>query len=367
MGWRLALPRFGEAGGGEALPGRIGERRLDQTGLDRPVAQCLQPGFEVAGAELAAVHLARGDRGGEQRLQFIGPRRPRRLQPGQLGSPPGAGVGQRFGRRRRGVEQVDVGEQAVECRQQRLRAGPPQDHLRRQGDVERCEKRAPVIAHRCQPLLALVGLEGLREQAATVEGVFAQHAVAPAVDRRHRRLVHPFGGELQPARAAGVLRGRVGGTQFAQQRVDRLVIGAESLGGLGQPRPDALAQLLGGGLGKGHDQDLGRRQRPRAGAAIAVAKHQTQVQRGNRVGLAGAGAGLDQPAADEREGERIERQRNHCSVSVAGPIAARSGASSATTQWVNSPPATSSPKSGQARCSAAQPSRSPMAWGGLPS
>ena len=275
MGWRLALPRFGEAGGGEALPGRIGERRLDQTGLDRPVAQCLQPGFEVAGAELAAVHLARGDRGGEQRLQFIGPRRPRRLQPGQLGSPPGAGVGQRFGRRRRGVEQVDVGEQAIECRQQRLRAGPPQDHLRRRGDVERCEKRTPVIAHRCQPLLALVGLEGLREQAATVEGVFAQHAVAPAVDRRHRRLVHPFGGELQPARAAGVLRGWVGGTQFAQQWVDRLVIGAESLGGLGQPGPDALAQLLGGGLGKGHDQDLGRRQRPRVGAAIAVAKHQT--------------------------------------------------------------------------------------------
>jgi hypothetical protein len=94
--------------------------------------------------------------------------------------------------------------------------------------------------------------------------MLAQHAVAPAVDGGHRRLVHPFGRQPQRARAGQPLRGRIASAQVVQQVFARRPgrhgprVREEGLGRLGQPGADAVAQLLGGGVGEGDDQDLGR-------------------------------------------------------------------------------------------------------------
>src|SRR5690606_2702744 len=60
-----------------------------------------------------------------------------------------------------------------------------------------------------------------------------------------------------------------------------------------QPFTDALAQLLGGRVGEGHRQDLAHAQ--------PLFHHQPGEQRGQGEGLAGAGAGLDQAQAIERQ------------------------------------------------------------------
>ncbi len=65
-------------------------------------------------------------------------------------------------------------------------------HQRRR---QRIDKGAPVIPGDLVQQFALVGFEGEFEQAAAVEGVLAEHAVAETVDGRYRRLVHPFGGQ----------------------------------------------------------------------------------------------------------------------------------------------------------------------------
>ena len=64
-----------------------------------------------------------------------------------------------------------------------------------QGRWQRVHKGAPVIPGHVFQQFALVGGQGEFEQTATVEGVFAEHAVTPAVDGGHRGFVHPFGGQ----------------------------------------------------------------------------------------------------------------------------------------------------------------------------
>ena len=116
-------------------------------------------------------------------------------------------------------------------------------------------------------------------------------------------------------------------------RLDGFGTGPEECRGLGQPRPDAVTQFQRGRFGEGHHQDLRRGQRfterrgllgrfgplkkphvhvgrirriKTRGAALAVSQHQPQVQRCDRVGLAGAGTGLDQPAAPQRKMQRLD-------------------------------------------------------------
>ena len=120
------------------------------------------------------------------------------------GGRPGAqGVGQR--------QQV-----SHRLRQDRGRC-PPVAHLFRILQRHRREEGAPVVTHHFCAQFGLIGFERLREQAATVERVFAQHAVAPAVDGRHGRLVHPLGREAQGAGAGKPLGLRIVGTQVVQQ------------------------------------------------------------------------------------------------------------------------------------------------------
>ena len=140
-------------------------------------------------------------------------------------------------------------------------------------------------------------------------------------------------------------------------RLDGFGTGPEECRGLGQPRPDAVTQFQRGRFGEGHHQDLRRGQRftERRGllgrfgplkkphvhvgrirriktcrATLAMAQHQPQVQGCDRVGLAGAGAGLDQPAAPQRKMQRIDSPgllRPHSSSPLSVSVPGHSGCS----------------------------------------
>ncbi|MNO94604.1 hypothetical protein D3C76_862250 [compost metagenome] len=147
----------------------------------------------------------------------------------------------------------------------------------------------------------MVGFQGLGEQAAAVEGMLAQHALAPAVDGRYRSLVHPLHGDFQAPGTAwpGIFRVIV--TQLMQQRVGRLQLATEEPRSFGQAGADTFAQLFGGGVGEGHHEDLRWQQLALEALFATVTEDQAQVQRRNGEGLARAGAGLDQLAAMQGE------------------------------------------------------------------
>ena len=189
-----------------------------------------------------------------------------------------------------------------------LRRFPPFSHARYVVRAERVHERAPIVAHCLVEQLARIGLQGLAEQASAVEGVFAQHAVAPAMDGRNRGLVHRLSGELQTAGAGGPLRGRVVGAQCMQQFVSRRLrtdvcrIGLESGCGFRKSPPNPVPQLLGRSFGEGDHQNLRRVQfAAERSIGAAVIEHQAQEQRADGVGLAGAGTGLHQTGAAQRK------------------------------------------------------------------
>lgn len=179
----------------------------------------------------------------------------------------------------------------------------------------------------------LVGSQRLVEGVAAVEGMLAQHALAPGVDGEHRRVVHRLGGHRQPPRGLGACGlVRVIGEQRGEQSVvaPGRGLAAKAARGFDQARADALGQLLGGRAGEGHHQNLGRKQRAVKGGrrgvcagfvagvafarAPAVAEHQPQVERGDGPGLAGAGAGFDEAAAVEGKAQRLEGVAGLCTV-----------------------------------------------------
>ena len=217
---------------------------------------------------------------------------------------------------------------------------------------------APVVAHGLGQQFALVVDGVLHEGVTAVERVLAQHALAPAVDGVHRGLVHPLRGQFQLARGAGAgFRVGVIGDQAGEVIVVR-DLAAKRLGGLAQAGADAFAQFGSGGLGKGDHQDLRWQQRH---AGFGVAQHQAQVQRGDRPGFSGAGAGLDQADVMQRQAQRIERGG---AVHAASPCVrmtlsnrARYGPSQASKPW-----ACMSAKLAQARARQASSPRSPAAW-----
>ncbi|MNZ54156.1 hypothetical protein D3C78_720500 [compost metagenome] len=218
--------------------------------------------------------------------------------------------GEGFRRQQRPVGIAEAGfllrQQRLQRAGQRLGAGPAVRHGIRRTAGERVEVAPPVVAHGFGEQFALVGGEVLGEQAAAVEGVLAQHAVAPAVDGRDGGLVHPFGGEAQQARAAGPAFGGIAVAQVHQQAVVlRLGLG-ETACRLGQAQADAVAQFLGGRVGEGHHEDFRRAQGPGERLLAAVGQHQPHVKKRDGEGLAGTGAGLDQAAAVQREIQYIE-------------------------------------------------------------
>ncbi|MNP00242.1 hypothetical protein D3C76_920310 [compost metagenome] len=149
----------------------------------------------------------------------------------------------------------------------------------------------------------MIGLKGLGKQAAAVEGVLAQHALAPTVDGRHRRFVHPLCGHVQAVGARRPQRRLIVIAQLLEQGIGFAQLTTEVARGFCQAGADAFTQLLGSGVGEGHHQDLWWQQLAAKALFTAMAEHQAQVQRRDGEGLAGTGTGLDQLAAMQGKGQ----------------------------------------------------------------
>ena len=200
------------------------------------------------------------------------------------------------------------GHQGAHVLFQRRHIAPNAQHLCHQGCAHGVELLTPVVLYRFKAQRSFVAHQVFFKQAAAVEGVFAQHALAPGVDGVHGRVVHGLRRQRQAMR--GLLAQLAFGV-FASELIQEGVVGfdhvPEHLRGLGQPCADAVRQLAGGGAGEGHDQHVLRQHGAhRCGAILAVAQHQTHIERGNGPGFARAGAGLDQVAATQGEGVGME-------------------------------------------------------------
>ena len=300
--------------------------------LAMPFLQRLRIDLDAAERRLRSVLLAVDP--GEHRLGPLDPAGLERQQPRAARLDP---VRQPVGQRLRavgGVQQLLVHQQRPGLAAHRLGIGPLAVQQLQRGHRQRIDLAAPDIEHRLLQQLGLVGDQLLGEQAAAVEGMLAQRALAPGVDGVHRRLVHALGRQRQPMRGAraGRLVGAVGGQRLhegvAAGRQRRGV--AEQARRIDQPLADARGQLARRRAGEGHHQDLRRQQRPRlARAVVAVAEHQAQVERRDGPGLAGAGAGLDQARAAQRQGQRIEPRAHAASSAPAAPASSSSSPASA--------------------------------------
>ena len=124
----------------------------------------------------------------------------------------------------------------------------------------------------------MVGFQGLCEQATTVERVFAQHALAPTVDRRNRRFIHPLRGDVQAIGTGRPLLRIIVLAQVCDQRIGLFDFVTEEARGFGQADANAFSQLFGGGVGERHHEDLRWQQfAAETGFISAVAEHQAQV------------------------------------------------------------------------------------------
>ena len=310
---------IGQAFGGEALPagfevGHVGNFGLRRVGHLRPAGQGIEPVLPMRFAQPPAVPL--GFVGGGLGVKPG-------LQRGHAGHPAGAqGLQALLALGGRGGQHVGQGHalpalcagdvalgQGRHVGHETVDAGPHGVHLPPVGLGQRVGGLAPKVLRGLQAQGLFAGHQGFVKQAAAVEGVLAQHTLAPGVDGEHGRFVHGLGGGGQPP--GGVLAlGACGviGQQAQQERVGCFVGGLapEAPGGLHQPGADAVGQLAGGGAGEGHDQHVGRHQRAGKGVGPAVAQHQAHTQGGNGPGFAGAGAGFDQVAAAQRKTQRIQ-------------------------------------------------------------
>ena len=234
------------------------------------------------------------------------------FQFGQLAGDAGQRLAQRLraapvGRRQRAQQRAQGIGQGV-------RRWPVAGQQGKLGIGQGVNKSAPVVAHCFVVALAVVLIQGFVKQIAAVQRVFAQHAQAPAVDGGNRRVVEQIGRQRQ-ADGRLLAAQAVVGVQAGQQAPAEYIglvhrcVAAQPVGQPGQAQADALAQLAGGGLGKGHHQNLagrqGRQALRRVGVGV-VAQHQAHVQRRQGVGFAGAGAGFNQPAAGQRQGQRVK-------------------------------------------------------------
>jgi len=293
----------------------------------RPTLQALQPFGAARRLELAAVPagLPVGQLAQHPIEQDAGPFDPAGLQALQLrvalGLRPCHGLRQRA---RLGPRQILV-QQGAHVGVQCCHIGPHRSDLRHLLRTQRVQLLAPVVLHRLQTQRRFVGQQAFLKQVAAVERVFAQHALAPGIDRVDRRLVHGLRGQGQAVCGlfAGLALGVVG-----QQGFQKILIrgqGApEHLGRLGQPCANAVGQFARGRACEGHHQDVGGHQgAQRACALLAMAQHQPDIECSNRPGLARAGTRLDQVTAAQRKAVHMQWLRAHA-ASPSSPMASAS-------------------------------------------
>ena len=125
-------------------------------------------------------------------------------------------------------------------------------------DREFTNDGAPVIS-RCHLLfVAGVFLQFQAEQAAGIEGVLFEHAVAETVNGVDGGFVHPLGGGIQALGAVSpVVRGAVVVKQFCQYRVVGFGVAiGKNAGSISEPIADTFTQFFGGRFGKSHHQNF---------------------------------------------------------------------------------------------------------------
>ncbi len=298
--WRRALlPAFGQALGGQS--GETGAQVQRGFVAQRPVAQLLAPVLVIARLDLAPVDDLVRHRLIQQLADLVGPFAPAFLE--RLERPRLFLQGGIQQRRQAGFAGCGaLAEQRPHAAQQVVGMAPAVHHPAQCIALQRIAVQPPVVARHLGEQFAVVGFQGQGEQAAAVEGVLAQHALAPAVDGGNGGLVHPLRGDVQAAGAGRPALGREVGAQLAQQVVTLRFL-AKDPRRLHQPRTDAVAQLAGGGVGEGHHEDFRRQQFAGESLLAAVTEHQAQIKRRDGEGLAGTGAGLDQAAAVQREAQ----------------------------------------------------------------
>ncbi len=253
---RLALPGFRQAIGRQAL--EAGSQIDHGLLAARPLPQLMQPRVVVARLDLARVHLLVGDGLVEQQLQLFDPCRPGRLQRRQLDLAGAQCLVEQGAERLRG-NFGRIPEQRTQAHAKPVRRAPLLCDPVQCRALQGVAMLPPVVAHDLGQQLAVIGLQGLAEQAAAVEGMLTQHALAPAMNGGDGRLVHPLRGQLQ---APGAIEPPGGVEVIAQRRQQgiALAVTAKHTRRLHQAGTDAVTQLTGGGIGEGHHQDLRRQQ-----------------------------------------------------------------------------------------------------------
>ncbi len=256
--------------------GKIGiQFRLPWRKLDALVRALAEP----------AMRQQLGDPGGARLLPQLGSPLPGRLDRAQIG---------RDRRTLRLDPQIGLAQMTAQALAQPLRSDPALGQEACPGRVGIGQLAAPGVGEQRVDDLAVIGGQLAVEVAAGLEGRVLQGALAEAVDGEDRRLVEAVHRQQQ-APPRGVVR--IAGVQAIEEVIAarRAVINRQQIG---QPRADALAQLGGGGGGVGDHQNLPHRE--------LAFQQQTRIERGERPGLAGAGAGFDQRAAVEGRVEEVE-------------------------------------------------------------
>ena len=259
----VACPHLLQAVRGQPLPAglEVGQGGIAFTA--GPGCQGLDPAREPGDRELLAVPALLGRR----RLRLhevehgLAAFDPGRAQLRQRGIDRGPAFSQYLLQRHRvAVERVALAQQVAHVLVQRGLVAPDLQQFPQRLFRQRIAFAPPVVLHRLGQQGLLVGDQFLVEQAAAVEGMFAQHALAPGIDGVHAGLVHALGGHRQlPGRLVACLLVGVVGQQALQERVGgRRRLAAKAACCFEQAGPDAVGQLARGCAREGHDQDLGR-------------------------------------------------------------------------------------------------------------
>ncbi len=164
---------------------------------------------------------------------------------------------------------------------------------------------APVVLHRTAEHLLLVGGELGIEERSALERELGEHSLAEAVDGVDAHFVelaqrvpeHRF---VPGASLSGIAEGRLNFMECFYL-VIVMLIGHDACVQVGRPadqQADAVPELSGRGGRERHDKYL-----PHLKAAL---DQQPEIEPGDRVGLAGARARLDQAASRKRACHRVK-------------------------------------------------------------
>ena len=251
-----ALPGFGHAVGGQA--GETGaEIKLLLGFIRSPGAELFKPGLKIASLHFAAVNRFAGDTLQADIAQFLCPLQPRGFQLQQrLATLQQAGFDHLCG----GLLSIGglarAAKQRAHTRHQCRGAAPVGAYPVQCIAVHGVAKQPPVITQYFAQQVAVVGFQSLGKQAATVEGMLAQHALAPTVNGRNRSFIHPLGGDIETSGASGPLLGSKLVTQFLDESIRSLDLATEISRCFCQTGTNAVAQLFGRCIRKGHNEDL---------------------------------------------------------------------------------------------------------------